>query len=158
MPTSSTAMLGARDVPDLLCIPSWEYPKIPRFSEAVKTLFEDLTDHLKGDAVLAVPDAGEPADRGLAQRGLGRPAGRGARGPTDGTPFPWALFYRKDLFDAPVDHATRRPCEELLTIGKQVTDPAKGVWAFNDIFDMVQMYPQGARAARAAGGARPTAA
>ena len=41
-----SAMLGARDVPDLLCAPNWEVDKIARFSDAVKALFEDLTDHL----------------------------------------------------------------------------------------------------------------
>src|SRR5688572_15093375 len=46
-----SAILGARDVPDLLSVPNWEVDKIPRFSQAVKALFEDLTDHLRGDAV-----------------------------------------------------------------------------------------------------------
>ena len=98
-----TAILGARDVPDLLCIPSWEYPKIPRFSEAVKTLFEDLTDHLKGDAVLAYPMlANLPTEAWRHAVWGGRLVA--VPWPNDGTPFPWALFYRKDLFDAPVDH------------------------------------------------------
>ena len=41
-------MLGARDVPDLLCVPGWEMAKLPRFTDAVKALFEDLTDYLAG--------------------------------------------------------------------------------------------------------------
>ena len=48
-------MLAAPDAPDLLSIPSWEYGKIPRFSEAVKALFEDLTPYVKGAAVEAYP-------------------------------------------------------------------------------------------------------
>src|SRR6185503_13414533 len=31
-----SAILGARDVPELLSVPSWEVGKIPRFSQAVK--------------------------------------------------------------------------------------------------------------------------
>ena len=50
-----SAILGARDVPDLLSAPSWEVDKIPRFAQAVKALFEDLTDYLRGDAVAAYP-------------------------------------------------------------------------------------------------------
>jgi putative aldouronate transport system substrate-binding protein len=132
------ASLGARDVPDLLCIPSWEYPKIPRFSEAVKTLFEDLTDYLKGDAVLAYPMlANLPTE-------AWRHAVWGGRlvaipWPNDGTPFPWALFYRKDLFDAQ-SISVPKTMQELVAVGKQVTDQAKGVWAFNNVFDMVQMF------------------
>ena len=62
-------MLGARDVPDLLCIPSWEIAKIPRFSDAVKALFEDLTDHLKGDAVTPYPMLADlPTERLAATR------------------------------------------------------------------------------------------
>ncbi|MGA7120093.1 MAG: hypothetical protein WBY94_08350, partial [Polyangiaceae bacterium] len=50
-----SAMLGARDVPDLLSAPAWEIDKIPRFSQAVKALFADLTPYLRGDAVEAYP-------------------------------------------------------------------------------------------------------
>ncbi len=131
------AMLGARDVPDLLCVPSWEVAKIPRFSDAIAALFEDLTDYLKGDAVSAYPmlatfPIGAWREACWNQRLMSIP------NPSDG-PFPWALFARKDLLDK-LGLGMPRSAEELLELGKRVTDPAKGVWAFDDIFAMVQMF------------------
>jgi putative aldouronate transport system substrate-binding protein len=58
--------------------------------------------------------------------------------PTDG-PFPWALFYRKDLCDR-VGVAAPKTIDELYEFGKKMTNPQRGVWAFGSIFDMVQMF------------------
>jgi putative aldouronate transport system substrate-binding protein len=131
------AMLGARDVPELLCVPGWEWPKIPRFSEAVKLLFEDLTDHLKGGAASEYPMlASFPT--GAWRYAVWNERLFSVPNPSEG-PFPWALFTRKDLLD---DRGLAIPksLDELLTMAKQVTDPAKKVWAFDDIFPMIQIY------------------
>jgi putative aldouronate transport system substrate-binding protein len=131
------ATLSARDVPDLLCVPSWEVVKIPRFSDAVKALFEDLTDYLAGDAVAPYRMLGS-LPTGAWQNAVWGGRLAAIPWPTDG-PFPWALFYRKDLLDAAgLTHPTS--LEELRTIGRAVTKPDRGVWAFNDIFPMVQMF------------------
>jgi putative aldouronate transport system substrate-binding protein len=49
------------------------------------------------------------------------------------------MFYRKDITDklgiAPPDSI-----EGLIEFGKKLTNPKKGVWAFGDTFEMVQMY------------------
>nr|MDT0662969.1 extracellular solute-binding protein [Micromonospora sp. DSM 115978] len=131
------AILGARDVPELLCVPGWEVPKIPRFSDAIAALFEDLTDHLKGDAVLKYPmlatfPTGAWRNSFWNERLMAIP------NPTDG-PFPWMMFQRKDLLDA-AGLTAPTTIDGLLEFGKEVTDTAKGVWAFSDIFAMVQMY------------------
>lgn len=132
-----SAILGARDVPDLLCAPNWEIDKIPRFSDAVSALFEDLTDHLAGDAALAYPHlASFPTGAWQYAVWGGRLAA--VPWPTDG-PFPYALFYRKDLTDAAGVQAPKN-IEELYEFGKAMTDPANGVWAFGSIFNMVQMF------------------
>lgn len=131
------AMLGARDVPELLCVPGWEVSKIPRFSDAIAALFEDLTDYLKGDAVNAYPmlatfPAGAWRNSFWNERLMAIP------NPTDG-PFPWALFYRKDLLDR-LGLTVPKTIDELFEVGKQVTKPDQGVWAFDNIFAMVQMF------------------
>jgi putative aldouronate transport system substrate-binding protein len=132
------ATLGARDVPDVLCVPSWEIVKISRFSDAVKSLFEDLTDYLKGDAVMGYPMlATLPTNAWRNAVWGGRLSA--VPWPNDGSPFPWMLFYRKDLFDA-AGVAFPKTIDELHQVGKQMTNPGKGVWAFNDIFAMVQMF------------------
>lgn len=132
-----SAILGARDVPELLSAPTWEVDKIPRFSQAVKALFTDLTDYLKGDAIEAYPMlASLPTAAWQHSVWGGRLAA--VPYPTDG-PFPWALFYRKDICDR-VNVVPPKSIEELYEFGKKMTDPKRGVWAFGSIFDMVQMF------------------
>jgi len=132
-----SAVLGARDVPDLLCVPSWEYGKIPAFVDAVKALFEDLTPFLQGDKVSKYPMlAAFPT--GAWQYAVWGGRLYSVPWPTDG-PFPWALFYRKDLTDA-AGVAAPKTINELYDFGKKLTDQAKGVWAFGAVFDMVQMF------------------
>jgi putative aldouronate transport system substrate-binding protein len=131
------AILGARDVPDLLCVPSWEVEKLARFSDAVAALFEDLTPYLQGSAVAAYPmlatfPAGAWRNACWNERLMAVP------NPTDG-PFPWAMFQRKDLLDK-AGLTAPKTIDELFSIGQEVTDAKKGVWAFSDIFQMVQMY------------------
>ncbi|GAA3343813.1 extracellular solute-binding protein [Amorphoplanes nipponensis] len=131
------ALLGARDVPDLLCVPSWEVEKLARFSDAVGALFEDLTPYLQGNKVAAYPmlatfPAGAWRESCWNERLMAVP------NPTDG-PFPWALFQRKDLLDK-AGLAAPKSIDELFSVGQEVTNPGKGVWAFSDIFQMVQMF------------------
>jgi putative aldouronate transport system substrate-binding protein len=129
------AMLGARDIPDLLSVPSWEVDKIPRFSQAVKALFADLTDYLKGDAADAYPML---AALPTVAWQYSVWSGRLAAIPFPGGPFPWALFYRKDLTDR-AGVAVPKSIDELYDFGVRMTNPGKGVWAFGNVFNIVQM-------------------
>lgn len=132
-----SALLGARDVPDVLSAPSWEVTPIPRFSQAVEALFEDLTDYLEGDAVKRYPMLGAiPTNAWRHCVWNGRLAA--IPYPTDG-PFPWAMFYRKDVTDA-LGVVPPGSVEALYEFGKKFTNPAKGVWAFGNTFEMIQMY------------------
>ena len=131
------AMFGARDVPELLCVPGWEVSKIPRFSQAAGALFEDLTPYLAGDAVSRYPMLAAFPTRGWQESVWNQ---RLMAIPNDTKfGFGWTLFARKDLLDQD-GHSMPTSLEELLAVGKAVTNPEKKVWAFNDIFDMVQMY------------------
>jgi putative aldouronate transport system substrate-binding protein len=130
------AILGARDVPDVLCVPDWEVDKLPRFSDAVSALFEDLTPYLQGAAVkpyanLATFPVGAWRNACWNERLMAVP------NPTD-NPFPYALFHRKDLF-AKLGLTLPKTAEELFALGQEITDPKKGVWAFDDMFATVQM-------------------
>jgi putative aldouronate transport system substrate-binding protein len=132
-----SAILAARDIPDILAIPSWEVDKIPRFSQAAKALFADLTEHLKGDAVSAYPMLATLSTNAWQYSVWG---GRLAAVPypTDG-PFPYAFFYRKDLTDR-AGLAAPTTIDELYAFGKKLTNPDRGIWAFGNVFDMVQMF------------------
>ncbi|WP_329102317.1 extracellular solute-binding protein [Micromonospora sp. NBC_01699] len=132
-----SAVLGARDVPDLLVGPNWEIDKISRFSDAVKALFEDLTDYLKGDAVHAYPNLA------ALSTGAWEYAAWGGRlysvpFPTDG-PFAFAMFHRKDL-TAAAGVAAPTSTDELYEFGRKMTRADRGVWAFGSVFSMVQQY------------------
>ncbi|MFV2100881.1 extracellular solute-binding protein [Micromonospora sp. LOL_024] len=131
------AMLGARDVPDLLSAPNWEVDKVARFSDAVKALFTDLTDHLKGDAAARYPYLASLPSGAWEYSVWG---GRlyAVPFPTDG-PFAYALFHRRDLL-APAGLAAPSNPDELYEFGKKATDQAKGVWAFGSVFEMVQQF------------------
>jgi putative aldouronate transport system substrate-binding protein len=132
-----SAMLAARDIPDILAIPSWDTVKIPRFSLAVKALFADLTEFLQGSAIDTYPMlATLPTSAWRYAVWGGRLAA--VPFPTDGA-FPWALFYRKDLCDRAGVEAPRN-VDELYQFGRRMTDPNRGVWAFGAIFDMIQMF------------------
>ena len=132
-----SALLGARDVPDLISIPTWEIDKLPRFADAVKAVFEDLTDYLKGDAVDAYPLLASLSSTSWRNSCWnGRLAA--VPYPTNG-PFAWAMLYRKDLADK-AGVAAPTSLDELYQFGKSTTNPGKGVWAFGYIFDMVQQF------------------
>lgn len=132
-----SALLGARDVPDVLSVPAWEVDKIPRFSQAIRALFTDLTSHLKGDAVKNYPMlATLPTSTWQYCVWDGQLAA--VPYPTDGV-FPWAMFYRKDLTDTRGVEPPKN-IDELYAFGKKLTNPNKGVWAFGDTFEMIQMY------------------
>ncbi|AGZ41800.1 extracellular solute-binding protein [Actinoplanes friuliensis] len=131
------AILGARDVPDVLCVPGWEVSKLARFGDAVGALFEDLTPYLQGAAVGAYPMLGTfPA--GAWRNACWNERLMAVPNPTDG-PFPWGLFHRKDLLTK-AGLAAPTTIDELFEVGQKVTDADKGVWAFSDIFAMVQMF------------------
>ena len=131
-----SAVLGARDVPDLLCVPNWEVDKIPRFADAVRALFTDLSELLRGNAVSAYPMLASLPTSAWQHCVWG---GRlmAVPFPTDG-PFPWALFQRKDLCER-AGVAAPRTIDELHAFGKRLTQPERGVWAFGGLFNMVQM-------------------
>jgi putative aldouronate transport system substrate-binding protein len=133
-----SAMLAARDIPDILSVPSWEVAKIPRYSQAVAALFADLTEYLRGDAVKAYPMlATLPTSAWTYSVWGGRLSA--VPFPQNGPPFPWAMFYRKDVCDR-AGVGAPASIDELYRFGKKMTEPNRNVWAFGSVFDMVQMY------------------
>lgn len=122
-------LASASDVPDWVCVPSWELAKRPRLYEAVTTLFADLTDFLAGDKVAKYPNlANIPTDAWKMCVFNGR---------LIGLPFPGelignALMYRKDVFDA-IGARPPTSAAELLALAKEVTDPSKGRYGAEDL-------------------------
>lgn len=125
-----TAILGTGDVPDILVIPGWNL-NIPRMNEAVASLFADLTPMLKGDIsgrwpLLAnVPtEAWQLCAFGGALKAI----------PFTRDPFVSYFQYRRDIFDK-LGVAPPANADELLALGKKITNPAKGQWAYLDLWN-----------------------
>lgn len=125
-----TAILGASDVPDVLVVPSWNL-NIPRMNEAINSLFADLSPMLKGDIsgrwpMLAnIPtDAWQLSAWGGSLKAI----------PFTRDPFVSYFQYRKDIF-AELGAEPPKNADELLALGKKITDAAKGRWAFLDLWN-----------------------
>lgn len=122
-------ILGAKDVPEVLSIPSWNVAGLAHFSQAVEALFTDLTPHLQGDKALAYPMlANLPTKSWLECIWNGKLMA--VPFPSDG--FAWGFFYRKDIF-AKLGVAPPTTAQELYDLGKAVTDPNAKRWAFGAI-------------------------
>jgi putative aldouronate transport system substrate-binding protein len=125
-----TAILGASDVPDVLVIPGWNL-NLPRMSEAVASLFADLSPLLKGDVSARWPLLSN-IPTGAWQLGVWSGALKAI--PFTSDPFVAYFMYRKDIFDK-LGVAPPKNADELLAAGKQVTDAAKGRWAFGNLWN-----------------------
>ncbi|HEY9524485.1 MAG TPA: extracellular solute-binding protein [Thermopolyspora sp.] len=127
-----TARLAGGDIPEIMVVPQWEIEKMADFNIAVDKTFEDLTPHLKGDAIKKWP----------MMANLPSPAweysvfnGKLMAVPFPTEPFPYALLYRKDIFDAN-GWAMPKTADELYALGKEITAPKSKRWAFGDIHEM----------------------
>ncbi|WBQ03658.1 extracellular solute-binding protein [Kribbella sp. CA-293567] len=127
-------LLASGNVPDLLCVPGWNISGLTRFGQAADKLFEDLTPYLAGDKVAAYPLLANLPTRAWAY-GVWNSQLKAVPFPSTG--FPWALFYRKDIFDQ-VGAAPPKTADELLALGKQLTDARANRWAFGGITDEIQ--------------------
>lgn len=128
-----TVLASPKDVPDWVVIPSWNLP--PRFGQAAKGLFTDLSEYIAGDKAKKYPN--------LAN--LETPAWKYScfEGGLYGLPYPAALitdafFYRKDLFDE-LGVAAPKTADEYLTLAKELTDPAKNRWGSDDVWNGAQI-------------------
>ncbi|MEV0645728.1 extracellular solute-binding protein [Phytomonospora sp. NPDC050363] len=122
-------ILGAKDVPEVLCIPSWNVAGLAHFSDAVSALFADLTPHLQGDAALNYPMLANLPTKSWLECVWGGKI-MAVPYPSDG--YPWAFFYRKDIFTE-LGVAPPTTAQELYDLGKAVTDAKAKRWAFGSI-------------------------
>ncbi|GAB2648836.1 extracellular solute-binding protein [Kribbella swartbergensis] len=126
-------ILAAGNVPELLCIPGWNISGLTRFGQAVDKLFEDLTPYLAGDKVSAYPMLANLPTRAWAY-GVWNNQLKAVPFPSDG--FPWMLMYRKDIFDQ-VGAEPPKTADDLLALGKQLTNAKANRWAFGSVADEV---------------------
>lgn len=121
--TVFSTTVASGDMPDLFTL-----YQVPRLPELLQAQAVDLTEHLAGDAVTRYPNlANMPTDTWKYGVYGGRlrtiPLWRGLRTSN-------VLFQRTDLLqaaDLPTEFAD---FEEFLAVAREVSDPARGVWAF----------------------------
>lgn len=128
-----TVLASPKDVPDWVVIPSWNIP--PRFGQAAKGLFTDLSPYLAGDKVKKYPNLANIPTAAWKYSCF--------EGGLYGLPMPTplvndAFFYRKDLFDE-LGLEQPRSADEYLTIAKEITDPTKNRWGSEDIWNGAQL-------------------
>jgi putative aldouronate transport system substrate-binding protein len=135
--TSYATMLATRfasgNIPDWLDVPGWNVSSIQNFAEGVDKFFKDLTPFLGGDKALDYPNlAAIPTGGWQAAVWNGKLYGIPLW--TSAANIPGAMFYRADIFKAAgIDASTVTSADQLKAVGKQVNNPAKGQYAFEDL-------------------------
>jgi putative aldouronate transport system substrate-binding protein len=125
-----TTVLAAQDHPHITMIPQWEINLIPSIQDAVENLFADLTPILAGDIAQRWPllaNLPTPAWLEGVFNGKLKALPQVAQ-----DPFGNPIFVRKDILDElGMQYPTN--AEELLALGRELTDPANNRWAFGNL-------------------------
>ncbi|POH74323.1 extracellular solute-binding protein [Arthrobacter glacialis] len=128
-----TVLASPKDVPDWVVIPSWNLP--PRFSQAVATVFEDLSPYLAGDKAKKYPNLANIPTAAWKFSAFAD----GLYGlPYPSTLITDAIFYRKDIFTE-MGLEAPKSADEYLSIAKELTDPAKKRWGSEDVWNGAQL-------------------
>ncbi|MEU6777979.1 extracellular solute-binding protein [Nonomuraea angiospora] len=121
-----STLLASGDVPDMLMVPNWELIKIAHFTEAANKLFADLSPYLAGDKAKEFPLLAN-YDTAAWQYGVFGGVLQGI--PWQNDPFPFATFVRQDILNE-LGLQQPKSGDDLLALGKAITDPKKKRWAF----------------------------
>lgn len=128
-------VLAARDHPHITMIPQWNFNQIPNIQDAIDNLFADLTPFLRGDIAERWPLlANLPTPVWLEAVFNGKLK---AIPQVEANPFGDPLFVRKDILDE-LGLPYPKTAEELLELGRELTDPANNRWAFGNVENSVQ--------------------
>jgi putative aldouronate transport system substrate-binding protein len=121
-----STVLASGDVPEMVMVPNWELIKIAHFTEAANKLFADLGPYLAGDKAKEFPLLAN-YDTAAWQYGVFGGLLQGI--PWQNDPYPFATFVRQDILDE-LGLQQPKSGDDLLALGKAITDPRKKRWAF----------------------------
>jgi putative aldouronate transport system substrate-binding protein len=126
-------LFSGNKLPDWIQIPTFWTPAL-NFGQATTAKLADLTPYLAGDKVRKYPNLAAifPA---AWQAGIWNDKIYGV--PAFGSQFvvPYYLYYRADIFDKlGIGTPKVTSINDLYDLGKEINNPAKKQWAFDDIF------------------------
>jgi putative aldouronate transport system substrate-binding protein len=126
-------MTAARKLPDWINLPSWWNSNF-NTGELAGTQLADLTPYLSGDNIKKYPNlAAIPS--GAWRAGVWGDKLYGIPSFSSGFTIPGGIFYRRDVLDAKGISADQvRSVDDLMNLGKELTDAKAGVWAFDDVW------------------------
>ncbi|MEU7530112.1 hypothetical protein AB0A74_30600 [Saccharothrix sp. NPDC042600] len=126
-------MTAARKLPDWIQLPAWWNPNFNVGGLAGSQL-ADLTPYLSGDNVRKYPNlAALPT--GAWRAGAWGDKLYGIPCFSSGFQIAGTIFYRRDVFEARGITADQvKSADDLMGLGKELTDAKAGVWAFDDIY------------------------
>ncbi|MET8144582.1 hypothetical protein ABZU32_30115 [Sphaerisporangium sp. NPDC005288] len=126
-------MTAAKRLPDWIQLPNWWNSNF-NLGGLAGTQLADLTPYLAGDKIKKYPNlAALPT--GAWQAGAWGDKLYGIPGFSTGFAVPGAIFYRRDVFDAKGITADQvKSADDLMNLGKELTDAKRGVWAFDDVW------------------------
>ncbi|UWE07642.1 ABC transporter substrate-binding protein [Actinacidiphila bryophytorum] len=133
-------LTAARKLPDWVQLPGWWNSNF-KVGELCGTQLADLTPYLAGDKVKKYPNlAALPT--GAWSSCLWQDKLYGIPSFATGFGLPGQYFYRGDVFEAKGINADDvKSCDDLLNLGKELTDAKGGVWAFDDLWPYIfQMF------------------
>ena len=131
-------MTAAKRLPDWIQMPTWWNSNF-NVGELAGTQFADLTPHLSGDNIKKYHNlAAIPS--GAWQAGAWGNKIYGIPSFSSGFVIAGTTYYRRDIFDAKGITADQvRSADDLMSLGKELTDAKRGVWAFDDVW--TYLYP-----------------
>ncbi|MFE0458828.1 Tat pathway signal sequence domain protein [Kitasatospora sp. NPDC058965] len=129
-------MTAAKKLPDWIQLPSW-WDSNFNLGELAGTQLADLTPYLSGDNIKKYPNlAAIPT--GAWQSGVWGDKLYGI--PSFSTRFAIAgtTFYRRDVLESRgITGDQVKSADDLMNLGKELTDAKRGVWAFDDLFTYI---------------------
>jgi putative aldouronate transport system substrate-binding protein len=130
--TTLPELFAGNKLPDWIQVPTWAEP--PGFGQATQSKLADLTPYLAGDKIKQYPNLAAISTNGW-QIGIWDDKIVGIPTVVTGFTVGVYLYYRADILDKlgiGTPHVTS--VADLLALGKEINDPAKRRWAFDDIW------------------------
>ncbi|WP_037568877.1 ABC transporter substrate-binding protein [Phaeacidiphilus oryzae] len=135
--TTIPTLVAGDKLPDWIQLPS-QWNTNFNVGALAATRFADLTPYLSGSNIRKYPNLAAISTGGW-KAGAWEGKLYGLPCFAQGDAFHSALFYRKDVFDARgVNPDDVRSTDDLLHLGAELSAPASNVWAFDQLWLMIQ--------------------